>query len=159
MRWLMHLFAPLLFSVTYALFRSSLFKRSKKKHHLVMKLFRYAADNSHCKALSVYGHLLHFKGDGIQNRIQGGIYLQRAADKGDVKAQYQMGKIFESGYEHYFQADAQKALTYYRLAATQGHVLAINRLVHAYEKGELSGVIDLAESENWRNKLPALPAH
>lgn len=119
-----------------------------------MKLFRFAADNGHKRALSVYGHLLHFRGDGAQNRIQGGIYLQQAADKGDVKAQYQMGKIFEEGFEHYFQPDESKALTFYQQAAEQGHQLAIKRLVDVYENGELGQLADLALAASWKGKQP-----
>lgn len=157
MRWLMQFVAPLLFGFAYLLFRSSLFKRSERKHRVVMKLFRYAADNGSSRALSVYGHLLHFRGEGVQNRIQGGIYLQRAADKGDMKAQYQMGRIFESGFEHYFQSDDAKSLSYYQQAAEQGHQLAIQRLIDAYEQSELSVVTDAEQAQLWRSKQQSLP--
>lgn len=152
MRWLMHLFAPLLFWLAYGLFRSPLARRSPASHTFVMKLFRYAADNGSGRALSVYGHLLHFRGEGVQNRIQGGIYLQRAAELGDMKAQYQMGRIFEQGFEHYFAVNEGKALDFYRLAAEQGHALAINRLVDAYEQGGLGLEPDAGMSQHWRAK-------
>jgi hypothetical protein len=71
MRFISRLLAPFVFVIAYALFRSSMQQKSLKKHTFVMKLFRFCADNGHKKALSVYGHLLHFKGDGVQNRIQG----------------------------------------------------------------------------------------
>lgn len=157
MRWLMKLLAPLLFWIAFGLFRSSILKRSERKHHFVMKLFRYAADNGSCRALSVYGHLLHFRGDGVDNRIQGGIYLQRAADMGDVKAQYQMGKIFEEGFEHYFQPNAGKALDYYTRAADQGHQLALQRLIDVYSQGELGEGVNETEADRWRSRLPELP--
>ena len=128
MRTLGRLVAPLIFWIAYGLFRSPFAKSSKARHDFVMKLFRYAADHQSRRALSVYGHLLHFRGDGIQNRIQGAIYLQQAADKGDMKAQYQMGKVFEQGYEGYFQPDEFKARHYYSLAARQGHPLALTKL-------------------------------
>ena len=119
-----------------------------------MKLFRFAADNGHKKALSVYGHLLHFRGDGVQNRIQGGIYIQQAAEKGDVKAQYQMGRIFEGGFEHYFPPNAEKALSFYQQAAEQGHQLAIKRLVDVYTDGELGVEASQQEADRWALKLP-----
>ncbi|MDO6512791.1 MULTISPECIES: tetratricopeptide repeat protein [unclassified Neptuniibacter] len=156
MRFISRLLAPLVFVVAYALFRSSIQQKSLKKHNFVMKLFRFCADNGHKKALSVYGHLLHFKGDGIQNRIQGGIYLQQAAEKGDEKAQYQMGRIFENGYEHYFQPDAEKSLSFYTKAAEQGHQLAIKRLVDTYAQGELEQVADPLKADYWRAKQSLL---
>ena len=156
MRWFNRLLAPVIFFIAYRLFRSSINQKSIKKHDFVMKLFRFAADNGHKRALSVYGHLLHFRGDGAQNRIQGGIYLQQAADKGDVKAQYQMGKIFEEGFEHYFQPDSSKALAFYQQAAGQGHQLAIKRLVDIYENGELGQQVDSAVADKWRRQQPEL---
>ena len=157
MRWLMHLISPLIFHIANALFRTSLLKKSQAKHRFVMKVFRYAADNGSTRALSVYGHLLHFRGDGVQNRIQGGIYLQRAADQGDMKAQYQMGRIFEDGFEHYFQPNAEKARHYYELAAKQGHQLALARMVDIYTKGELAVEADEENASHWRALMPELP--
>ncbi|QEW07423.1 tetratricopeptide repeat protein [Nitrincola iocasae] len=127
MRMIGRLLAPLIFWIAYALFRSPFARGSKARHDYVMKLFRYAADHQSRRALSVYGHLLHFRGEGVSNRIQGAIYLQQAADLGDMKAQYQMGRIFDSGFEGYFRVDAQKARHYYSLAARQGHSLAQTR--------------------------------
>ncbi|MGH1430717.1 MAG: tetratricopeptide repeat protein [Neptuniibacter sp.] len=156
MRWFSRLIAPLVFMIAYTMFRSSVQKKSRKKHDLVMKLFRFAADNGHQKALSVYGHLLHFRGDGPENRIQGGIYLQQAAEKGDYKAQYQMGRIYEEGFEHYFQIDQFKALSYYTRAAEHGHQLAIKRLVDIFSEGELGQSVSREEALKWQSKLPAI---
>ncbi|MBY4679026.1 tetratricopeptide repeat protein [Marinobacterium arenosum] len=157
MRLLMRVLAMPLFWVAYALFRSSIGKRSRSKHNLVMRLFRYAADNGSTRALSVYGHLLHFRGDGVQNRIQGGIYLQRAAEQGDMKARYQMGRIYEQGFEHYFRADPARALAFYRQAAEQGHPLALQRMVEACNKGELGLSVDEAAARQWQARQPSLP--
>lgn len=156
MRWFSRLIAPLVFMIAYTMFRSFVQKKSRKKHDLVMKLFRFAADNGHQKALSVYGHLLHFRGDGPENRIQGGIYLQQAAEKGDQKAQYQMGRIYEDGFEHYFQMDQVKALNFYTMAAEQGHQLAIKRLVDVFSEGGLGEPVNLSEAQRWQCKLPAI---
>ncbi|PIE25270.1 MAG: hypothetical protein CSA60_01005 [Neptuniibacter caesariensis] len=152
MRFLSRLLAPAVFFIAYRMFRSSLQQKSIKKHNFVMKLFRFAADNGHKTALSVYGHLLHFRGDGVQNRIQGGIYLQQAAEKGDAKAQYQMGKIFEEGFEHYFQPDSNKAFSFYCQAAEQGHPLAIKRLISVYQHGELGQEVNPARAEHWLSR-------
>lgn len=156
MRLVSRLLAPLVFMLTYALFRSSIQQRSRKKHDIVMRLFRFAADNGDVKALSVYGHLLHFRGDGVQNRIQGGIYLQQAAEKGEQKAQYQMGRIYEAGFEHYFQPSYAKALSFYQQAAEQGHQLAVRRMLDIYTQGELGEAADQHQVAIWRQKLPQL---
>lgn len=149
MRGLMRLLAPLLFWLAYGLFRSKLLRSSRRKHDLVMKLFRFAADNDSRRALSVYGHLLHFRGDGLANRIQGALYLERAADKGDAKACYQLGRICEQGFEHRFPPDAARALHYYRRAAEQRHPLALRRLIEVYRDGDLGQAPDAAEASRW----------
>lgn len=154
MRWFSSLIAPLVFFVANLMFHSSLKQKSIKKHTFVMKLFRFCADNGHKPALSVYGHLLHFRGEGVQNRIQGGIYLERAAEKGDEKAQYQMGRIYEEGFEHYFSVNYAKSLVFYRKAAEQGHQLAVKKLVDVYSKGELGQNPDEKQSVFWSSKLP-----
>lgn len=154
MKWL----APVLFKLSFLLYRAPFFKSSRRKHQWVMRLFRFAADNDSCQALSVYGHLLHFRGEGKDNRIQGAIYLQRAAEKGDMKAQYQMGKIYESGFEHYFAASDEKSLNYYQQAASQGHALAISRLLKVYQSGELGQAVNEKEAERWLLRQPTLSA-
>ena len=152
MRVINRLLAPLIYLIAYTLFRSSIKQRSRKKHNFVMKLFRFAADNGHKQALSVYGHLLHFRGEGVQNKIQGGIYLQQAAQKGDAKAQYQMGKIYEEGFEHYFQPDSSKAFKYYQQAAQQAHQLAVKRLIDIYTQGELDQEANAELAQQWQAK-------
>lgn len=156
MRLLMKLLAPALFWIAYAAFRSSLLRHSRRKHNLVMKLFRLAADNDSRRALSVYGHLLHFRGEGVANRIQGAIYLQRAAAQGDTKALYQMGRIYEQGYEHYFPVNAQKAVAAYRQAAQQGHPLALKRMANLYAEGGLGESPDPVQHARWQQQLDRL---
>lgn len=151
-RWL----SPLLFWISYRLFRLSFMQQTKARHDWVMKLFRFAADNDCRQALSVYGHLLHFRGEGEQNRIQGAIYLQRAAELGDAKAQYQMGKIYETGFADYFQPSVKKAFHAYQQAAEQGHALAIKRMVNIYALGELDTPVDDQQAQRWRQQQPAL---
>nr|WP_067286613.1 tetratricopeptide repeat protein [Marinobacterium profundum] len=153
MRLLMRALSPLVFWLAYGIFRMRWLKSSRRRHRLAMELFRLAADHGHCRALSVYGHLLHFRGDGIANRIQGAIYLQQAADKGDSKACYQMGRIFEQGFEHHFPPDLAKSLHYYRLAAEQQHPLAVRRLADVYRKGELGQSADPHAAKRWEPSL------
>ncbi|WP_372597205.1 tetratricopeptide repeat protein [Amphritea sp.] len=154
MRLFMTLIAPLLGWIAFRLFHLPLLKKSEAKHRFVMKLFRYAADYGSVRALSVYGHLLHFRGEGMNNRIQGLIYLERAADKGDSKAAYQMGKIFEEGYQNY-PADPVKAVKYYRQSAESGHILALRRMVDICSKGELEQEKSAVDAAYWLDLLEA----
>ncbi len=154
MRLFMTSIAPLLGWIAFQLFRFPLLKKSRAKHRFVMKLFRYAADYGSVRALSVYGHLLFFRGEGITNRIQGAIYIERAADKGDSKAAYQMGKIFEEGHQNY-PVDPDKAVKYYHKAAETGHMLAIKRLVDVYTHGELKKEKSGVDAAYWLNQLEA----
>ncbi|UTW11910.1 tetratricopeptide repeat protein [Marinobacterium rhizophilum] len=153
MRLILKILAPLVFWLAYGLFRLRLFRSSRRRHRWAMKLFRLAAEQGHRKALSVYGHLLHFRGEGITNRIQGAIYLQLAADKGDSKACYQMGRVFENGFEHHFPQDPARSLHYYRQAAEQQHPLALRRLADACRHGELGQAPDSQEAERWEQQL------
>ena len=159
MHWLMRRLAPLIAWLADRLFHLPVLKRSRTRHRLAMRLFRFAADNGSQRALSVYGHLLHFRGEDQASRIQGAIYLQRAADNGDARAQYQMGRICESGYEHYFQPDLAKSLRYYRQAAQQRHPLAIKRMIEVYEEGALGVAIDPTRADCWRKRASELPSH
>jgi len=154
MRYLMRLIAPMVFWIAYGLFRVELGKGSLKKHSFVMRVFRFAADNESRRALSVYGHLLHFRGEGVQNRIQGAIYLERAAKAGDAKAQYQMGRVYECGFEHHFQQDEVKALVFYQQAGEQGHPLAVRRLFDVYSEGQLGQEVDEVQAQGWQQRLP-----
>ena len=148
MRLFMTLVAPLLGWFTYFLFRLPVAKKSRVKHSFVMKLFRYAADYGSVKALSVYGHLLFFRGDGETNKVQGAIYLERAAEKGDAKAAYQMGKVYEAGCTN-FPADNTKAFRLYLQAASAKHILAIRKLVEVYQQGLLEQPVSDEKSEYW----------
>lgn len=150
MRLVMKLLAPLLFWVAYGLFRSPIGRRSKRCHDGIMKLFRIAAESGHKRALSVYGHLLHFRGEDSASRIQGALYLQRAAEQGEPKALYQMGRIHEQGYEHHFAVDEAKALDAYRRAAEAGHPLAIKRMLELCRDGGLGMAPDDAQLRHWQ---------
>ncbi len=149
MRILIRWMAPLLGWFAYRCFRSAVLKHSRRKHQLVMKLFRYAADHGSTRALSVYGHLLLFRGEGVENRIQGALYVQQAAQQGDRKAAYQVGKLYEEGF-HSFVVNPAKALQFYTQAAEAGHILAVNRLIQVYEHGELGESVSDVQLSHWR---------
>lgn len=149
--------APLVNWLADRLFHLPVLKRSRWRHRAAMRLYRQAAESGCCEALSTYGHLLHFRGEDTASRIQGGIYLERAAGMGDARAQYQTGRIYEQGFEHYFRPDPVKALSFYRMSAEQKHPLAIKRMIEVYEEGVLGVAIDTARADCWRKRQQTLP--
>ena len=88
-------------------------------------------------------------GRGQDNRIQGAIYLRRAAEQGDAKAAYQVAKLLEEGYPG-MTVDFAAALAFYQQAAEQGHVLAIKRLVEVYWEGGLNQAADSSRLAYWQ---------
>lgn len=137
----------------YAIFRSPLARRSKWVHDKTMKLFRVGAQRGSVKALSTYGFLLHFRGTDAASKEQGALYIQAAAERGDAKSQYQMGKLYESGYPPVIFKLTDKAFEQYQAAAEQGHPVAIQKMVDIYSKGELGRDVDLAKASSWESKL------
>jgi TPR repeat protein len=73
-----------------------------------------------------------------------------------MKSQYQMGKVYEMGYESYFSVSGEKSLHYYRLAASQGHTLAISRMIKVYKEGQLGEESNVDEVKHWQSLQPAL---
>lgn len=110
--------------LAYRLFRGPLARRSPQLHKLAMKLFRYGAERGDCKALTTYGSLLHFRGADPQSRTQGALYLQAAAEQGDPKALWLVGKFYEEGLPPFFGKDQKRAHACFQKAADLGHPLA-----------------------------------
>lgn len=137
----------------YGLFRSPIARRSKWVHDKTMKLFRLGAQRGSVKALSTYGFLLHFRGTDAASKEQGALYIQAAAERGDAKSQYQMGKLYESGYPPVIFKLTDKAFEHYQAAAEQGHPVAIRRMADIYSNGELGRDVDLAKASSWEAKL------
>ena len=137
----------------YAIFRSPLARRSKWIHDKTMKLFRVGAQRGSVKALSTYGFLLHFRGSDTASKEQGALYIQAAAERGDARSQYQMGKLYEAGYPPVIFKIADKAFDNYKAAAEQGHPIAIQRMVDIYTNGELGREVDLVAAQEWEAKL------
>ena len=137
----------------YAIFRSPFARRSKWIHDKTMKLFRVGAQRGSVKALSTYGFLLHFRGADAASKEQGALYIQAAAERGDAKSQYQMGKLYESGYPPVIFKLADKAYEHFKAAAEQGHPIAIQRMVDIYTNGELGRDVDFVAAQEWEAKL------
>lgn len=140
------------FFLAEKLFHSSILKGSKLRHQWVMKLFKQSANEGHLKALSIYGHLLYFRGASPVDKGQGANYLLDAAKQGDVKAQYQMACIYEKGYGH-IQKNFECAVRWFVRSAEQGHPLACRKLATACEKGELGLAKNPDQAEYWQKKI------
>lgn len=91
---------------------------------MAMKLFRYGAERGDRAALTTYGSLLHFRGADPASRTQGALYLQVAAEQGDAKALWLVGKFYEEGLPPFFDQDPAKARDCFQQAADAGHPLA-----------------------------------
>lgn len=156
-------FTQLKFSLAEKLFHSSFLRHSRFRHQWIMRLFKEAANEGHLKALSMYGHLLFFRGVTPVDKGQGINYLLDAAKQGDAKAQYQIACIYESGYGHLLKS-TENAVRWFVRAAEQNHPLACRRMAKACEKGELGLVVNMEQALFWSNKVkrfsePATAAH
>lgn len=139
------------FLLAEKMFHSSVLSGSRLIHQWTMWLFKESANAGHLKALSVYGHLLYFKGVTPLDKGKGVTYLLDAAKQGDVKAQYRMGHIYEQGYAH-IQKNHENSVRWFVRAAEQGHLLACRRMAKACAEGELGLAINPDQSRYWEQK-------
>ncbi|MAC47239.1 MAG: sel1 repeat family protein [Oceanospirillum sp.] len=140
------------FYLAEKLFHSSVLKGSKLRHQWVMSMFKQAANEGHLKALSIYGHLLYFRGASPVDKGQGANYLLDAAKQGDAKAQYQIGCIYEQGYGH-LQKNFENAVRWFVRAAEQGHPLACRKMITACENGDLGLAKNPEQVQYWQQKI------
>ena len=76
------------------------------------------------------------------------MWFQKAAEGGDIYAQWRLGKAYEFG-DLGLLTDEEKALKWHRQAVDGGDGYAQDRLGDAYEKGELGLVTDKEEALKW----------
>ncbi|MDN6180996.1 MAG: sel1 repeat family protein [Halomonas subglaciescola] len=144
------LFTRLEYRLAERLFHTRwLLPRSKRTQRLTLRLFKRCADAGHPDALSVYGHMLFHRSASPQDKARGARYVVEAAHAGDLKAQYQVAKIYEYGCAQYPRRD-EYAVTWYARAAKAGHYLAAERLVHAYRQGDLGLAVDGEQADYWQ---------
>ncbi|GAB2711108.1 tetratricopeptide repeat protein [Halomonas garicola] len=135
-----------------------LLPRSKRTQRLTLRLFKHCAEAGHPDALSVYGHMLFHRSASPQDKARGARYVVEAAHAGDLKAQYQVARIYEYGCAQYPRRD-EYAVTWYARAAKAGHYLAAERLMQAYREGDLGLAVDPEQAQYWQqlaeDSLPA----
>lgn len=146
------LLAQIEFSLAQRLYRLAYRPGLKLTRKLIARMLSHSAKAGHREAQVTYGRRLLEHGLTTQDRYCGARYLIQAAQQGDRDAQWWAGRIHERGVGPYPSNEAQ-AVTWYARAARQGHVDAIERLIQAYDEGELN----LPQSERcaleWRERL------
>lgn len=144
------LFTRLEYRLAERLFHTRwLLPRSPRTQRLTLRLFKRCADAGHPDALSVYGHMLFHRSASPQDKARGARYVVEAAHAGDLKAQYQVARIYEYGCAQYPSRD-EYAVTWYARAAKAGHYLAAERLVRAYQQGDLGLAVDGEQAGYWQ---------
>jgi len=101
------------------------------------------------KALSFYGHILLFRGQGYGARQEGIRLLRLAAESGDAKAAYQMG-VISLGEDANHGPDGTQAAHWWALAVEAGHPLAANRLAQLYMVGGPGLAPDRQQAERYK---------
>lgn len=114
-----------------------------------------AADRGNLGA-QYYQAVLWLSGQARRGSVQAGIEeLERLAEQGFVPAHLQLALFYEKS--KILAQDDSKALTWYRSAAERGNRQAIQRLLDAYQRGELGLSPDADDARYWRERLVNKP--
>lgn len=100
-------------------------------------------------AMSFYGHILLFRGQGFGARREGIRLLRLAAEQGDAKAAYQMGVVALSE-DATHGPDGVQAARWWAIAAEAGHPLAATRLAQLYTAGGHGLAKDGQQAEHYK---------
>ena len=135
-----------------------------KNYTEAVKWFRKAAEQGHKYAQYNLG-LCYQHGNGVtKNLTEAKKWYQKAADQGYEDAKVQLvniqkeetEKAYNDGFNYYYgkngvEQDYTKAVSYFRIAATQGHAAAQNKLGDCYYYGR--GIDkDYTEAVKWFRK-------
>lgn len=78
-------------------------------------------------------------------------HISKLAIDGDAEAQYQLAMRYEHGLGE--KHDNAQAMYWLKLAANQGHVMAIQSLIHIYQQGLDGNAADSTQAKFWQDKL------
>ncbi|BBP00076.1 tetratricopeptide repeat protein [Sulfuriferula nivalis] len=81
-------------------------------------------------------------------------HIRQLATDGDAEAQYQLAMRYEHGIGE--KHDNAQTMYWLKLAANQGHVMAIQSLIHIYQQGLDGNAVDAAQAQVWQDKLNSL---
>ncbi len=111
-----------------------------------LRLFKADGGPDSCYVLGV----MYYKGEGVPaDKAEAVKWLQRSADKGNVRAAYNLGMMYDKG--DGVPQSLKEAANWYRKAAEKGHVQSQFNLGLMYTNGE--GVPkDRQEAVKWLRK-------
>ncbi|MFA5169979.1 MAG: tetratricopeptide repeat protein [Sulfuriferula sp.] len=78
-------------------------------------------------------------------------HLRKLAADGDAEAQYQLAMRYEHGIGE--KHDNAQTMYWLKLAANQGHIMAIKSLIHIYTLGLDGNAVDPAQTKYWQDRL------
>lgn len=97
--------------------------------------YQKAIDNNHIRAMLYMGRILLNGVKGFKADVPRALELiEQAAEAGDAEAQFQLGKLFETGES--MERDFPSAIRWYRAAKLQkypGAEAAYNRSIHTFQ--------------------------
>lgn len=122
-----------------------------KKRDYVRAMKEFKADGGNVACYNI--GLMYYRGEGVKpNRGEGIKWFRKAADMGNVQAQFLMGTLYDKGED--LARDQGEAFRWYLRAAEQGHSQAQFNVGYMYTVGE--GVKkDRKEAMAWLGKAAA----
>lgn len=125
-----------------------------KEYLFAAKAFREAAMLGHPAAQYHYGDMLSW-GLRIEQDMPEGIkWLEKSAEQGHMKSQFELGEIFycyPDVAKSATQGQLAKSAMWYRKAAEQGHSFSQNHLAEMYQKG-MGVPMDDVEAVKWHRQ-------
>ncbi len=92
------------------------------------------AEQGDAEAQLAYGRMLKTTSNGVEQDWQKAVeMLQRAADNGNVDAQWELGAMYE--FANHVTKDEAKALELYRRSADAGSPIGLYMVAHCYQHG------------------------
>jgi len=131
-------------------------KKGKPKDYLeAEKWFRMSAKQEHARGMFSLGFVLSRRAETIDDEIEiAGLY-RLAADKGDHRAQYELGLYIINGKAGFKIINVNEAVILFKQAAAQNHLLANAALVAMAHKKECdleTGKESLKKLEEWAKR-------
>ncbi|MCI0507367.1 MAG: sel1 repeat family protein [Gammaproteobacteria bacterium] len=125
-------------------------QKAKEKEPELAERFTGKSKNTLGQEVEIANNVPEFvenKGKAVVNFADSNLaLLQREANAGNAEAQYQLGRMYDTGDK--LERDRQKAITWFTSAAKQGHADAQYRLAIAYLYG-ISVPKNISAGENW----------